>query len=233
VEQAAIPVCEIVRDTLVGEVDPPLSKYEQRKLDGECTRCGCTLTKARIEDGESMCERCHEYVLEAKRRSAKTRRLVWKRKRLCGQCGKKRRPGGRLCPGCSVRFGAVPRHLVDHYVDQQPDRDAATWDARLEQSPDGKLRARRRYHGSGRRGRQSIERLDEQDMDDANRCIREGWQGLAYWRSPEVQALPRIQRDDVRREALAKLRQGQRWLEEIVERNLPKSLKSQEVADDE
>jgi hypothetical protein len=226
---------EIARDTLVHEVadDIPLSKYEQRKLDGECTRCGVELTEERKDDGESMCAKCHGYVRTAKRRSAQKKRAVWKRKRLCGQCGKKRRPGGKLCPGCSVRYGSVPRHLVDHYVDHGIDRADEKWRTTIEQSPDGVMRERRRFVGQGKRGRQSGEQLDEQDLIDARRCIQDGWLGLAYFRSAEVQALPRIQRDEVKREALAKFERGQRWLEEIIDRNSPKSKKPSSQPDDE
>lgn len=223
---------EIPRDTIGAEVEL-LSKYEQRKLDGQCTRCGCDLTEARKTAGFSMCEKCQGYVQEAKRRSAKKQRLRWKRRRLCGQCGKKRRPGGKLCPACTVKFGSVPKQLVDHYVDHGGDRTDEKWDARLEQSPDGKLRARRRFHGQAKRGRQSDAQLDAQDLADARRCIQEGWDGLGYYRTTEVQALPKIQREDVRREAIAKLARGQRWLGEIIDRNDPKSRKRSAGADDE
>lgn len=219
---------EIARDTLVVEVDATLSRYERRKLDGICTRCGAEPAK----DDSALGERCYDYMLLAKRRSDRKRRATWKRKKLCGQCGKKRRPGGRLCPGCTVKFGAVPRALAEHYAEHDRDR-VVGFDARLEQSPDGKPRARRRFHGQGKRGRQSIEQLDAQDMADARRCVDEGWQGLAYYRSAEVQALPRIQREDVRREALAKLRRGQRWLEEIIDRHAPKSRKAEERSEDD
>lgn len=226
---------EIARDTLENEVpgDPPLSKYEQRLVDGECTRCGVELPEDRKADGHSMCAKCHSYVLTAKRRSAKKKRATWKRKKLCGQCGGKRRPGGKLCPPCSVRFGAVPRSLVDHYVDHGGDRPDEKWRATVEQSPDGILRERRRFHGQGKRGRQSGAQLDEQDFLDARRCVEEGWQGLLYFRSAEVQALPRIQRDEVKSAALAKFSRGQRWLEEIIDRNSPKSRKSAAEPDDE
>lgn len=226
---------EIARDTLEREVpgDPPLSKYEQRLVDGECTRCGVELPEDRKADGHSMCARCHGYMLTAKRRSAKKARLRWKRKRLCGECGKKRRPGGRLCPVCSVRKGAVPRQFLEHSVEHSRDRPDEQWDARVEQSPDGKPRARRRFHGQGKRGRQSGAQLDEQDFLDARRCVEEGWQGLLYYRSAEVQSLPRIQRDEVKSAALAKFSRGQRWLEEIIDRNSPKSRKAAAETDDE
>lgn len=219
--------------TVASVPEAPLSRYEQRKLAGDCTRCGCALSDERTQAGESMCEPCHGYMLAAKRRSAKRRRAAWKRKRLCGECGKKRRPGGKLCPACSVRKGALATMFREHSVEHGRDQPTAAWDGRLEQSPDGKLRARRRFHGQGKRGRQSIEQLDEQDIADARACIEDGWKGLAYHRSDEVQALPRIQRDDVKREAIAKLRRGQRWLDEVIERNSPKSRKEQAVAEDE
>lgn len=225
---------EIARDTLVHEVpgDPPLSKYEQRLLDGECTRCGVELSEERKEAGHSMCAKCHGYVLKAKRRSAKKQRLRWKRKRLCGQCGKQRRPGGKLCPGCTVKCGVVPKSLVDHYVDHGRDRTDEQWGARVEQSPDGKPRARRRFLGQGKRGRQSGAQLDEQDLVDARRCIEEGWLGLVYYRSSEVQALPRIQREEVRHEAVRKIERGQEWLDEIIGRNSPKSRRKKEQDDE-
>lgn len=219
---------EITRDTFVVEV-APLSKYEQRKLDGVCTRCGAEPA----QEESSLGVRCHGYMKNAQRRSKRSKRAIWKRKKLCGQCGKKRRPGGKLCPACSVRFGATPRPLVQHYVEHDADPAVAGWKETIEQSPDGKLRARRRFAGQGKRGRQSGAQLDEQDLADARRCVLEGERGLAYYRTAEVQALPRIQRDEVRAEALAKLQRAQRWLADIIDRNSPKSRKAVDPSEDE
>jgi hypothetical protein len=93
----------------------------------------------------------------------------------------------------------------------------------IENSRDGKLRARTRYRGQDRRGVQTFAQLDERDFNEAQQCIGDGMRGLAYYRSAKVQALPKAQREGIRAEALGRLRQGRRWLDEIVEGNTTKA----------
>ncbi len=77
----------------------------------------------------------------------------------------------------------------------------------------------RRYRGKGRRGAPGAAVNDEQDLQDASKALERGRQALAYARSEEVEALPRIQRRAVLNEALAHLGLAGRTLGEVTQRN--------------
>ena len=83
----------------------------------------------------------------------------------------------------------------------------------MEQSPDGKMRGRRRWRGRSKRGRQSIADLDHQDGTDARRSLEIGLKLLALFHTDEVKALPKAQRDDKRDAGIDYLQQCQRWLD--------------------
>lgn len=210
---------EIARETLGIEVDADVRR---------CTRC-----RRPARDDSEECDHHHELAKARKRRWAKKQRSRWRRQKLCTRCGGKRAPGSTWgCAGCLADLGRLKAAVVDRHVDRPRDR-AAGFDARLEQSPDGKLRARRRFHGRAKRGRQSIAQLDEQDITDARRCVDHGIEALAYFRTDVVQSMPKAQREDVRAVALAKFRQAQRWLDEVIHRNDPKSRKAEERSEDD
>ncbi len=125
--------------------------------------------------------------------------------------------GFAMFPEERVETAAHPRANATLDVADRRQLDTDAFVRKLESSPDGVPRLRNRYHGQPRRGRQTFEQLDEQDHAEAMRCIAEGMRGLAYYRS--AKGVPRAQREDIKREAIAKLRLGQRWLEEIAARN--------------
>lgn len=223
-EQPANQRSEIAHATF----DLEVSDYEQHLIDGVCTRCGKEPAR-RDKDGDiisNLGKRCHEKVKAYQRKYAKKRRKQWKRKKKCRRCGKKRVPGSWGCAACLIELGRLSKRgrpkktVVDPHVDQSGD---SGWDDRLEQSPDGKLRTRRRFHGQGKRGRQSGSQLDHQALYDALHCIGEGERGLEKFRSPEVQAMGKVSREDARAAAVDKLRQAQRWIDEVIDRHVPKS----------
>jgi hypothetical protein len=89
----------------------------------------------------------------------------------------------------------------------------------MESSPDGVMRARRRFVGQTKRGRRSITDLDREDLAEARRELEVGTDGLAAADGPALQQLPKIQRDDVKAQALAKLVSAGRWIVEVVKRH--------------
>jgi hypothetical protein len=64
-----------------------------------------------------------------------------------------------------------------------------------------------RYHGQAKRGQQPREQLNAQDLGWARQSLAAGETGLQLFSMPEVQALPRIQREGVKAAALRKLSQ--------------------------
>lgn len=79
----------------------------------------------------------------------------------------------------------------------------------------------KRYRGKGRRGPRAAGVTDEADLRDAEKALEAGRLALAYARSPEVKAMPRIQRAGVKQEAVAKLALSAGLLAEVVQRNDP------------
>lgn len=126
----------------------------------------------------------------------------------CRACGTPRKPNQR-CSSCAAKR---PERITDDAVNVTVNaagadpfrRDADGW---------------KRYRGKGRRGAPGAAVNDEQDLADATKALERGRQALAYARSPEVQALPKIQRAGVRNEALAHLGRVARTVEEVAARN--------------
>lgn len=177
--------------------------YQTRLIDNACTgSAGC---RRPTVDGTSQCKR---HLKAARRRSKLAKRR--QRDRLaaqgkCRSCGTPRKPKQR-CAVCAakrperIRVGAV--HAA---VNGDPfRRDNDGW---------------KRYRGKGRRGAPGAAASDDQDLVDATKALERGRQALAYARSPEVQALPKIQRAGVRNEALAYFGRVVRTVEEVAARN--------------
>lgn len=193
------------------------SDYQQRKLDGRCVYPGCPAICA---DDSSLCPAHRDAQRRRVRLAVRKKRARWRRAGLCTRCGRKRKPGhGWGCPKCIVAVDAVPRRLVTTHVNKSA-RIAARTEAVDEHAADGYRRTR--YRGQDRRGRQSNQQIDEQDLDDAIERLRRGKAGLALARSAEVQQLPRVQRDEAKHEALAHIDHGLRFAEDVLERNRPR-----------
>jgi uncharacterized Zn finger protein (UPF0148 family) len=121
------------------------------------------------------------------------------------------KPGETSCPGCRVRRRRIPRPLggVDNGVDK-----ASLIAARTRTHEDG----RTRYHGQGKRGQQPSAQLNRQDLDFAESAFAAGRDGLGLLETPEVQALPRVQREDVKRAAAHQLDRATRHIDDVLER---------------
>jgi hypothetical protein len=92
---------------------------------------------------------------------------------------------------------------------------------RLESSPDGRLRPRRRFIGQGKRGRPVASIPDEHDVAEARRCIDAAWNELQQYRQAVAQRVPSVRRDELRARAIAEIRRAARWLDDIANRNDP------------
>jgi len=189
-----------------GTLQPPIRLprgYRERKLVEPpiCARNGCR--NAPAEDSD-LCPGCRERARAANRAWAAARRAKRKRARRCRDCG---RPARRArCQACRIVVGQAPKRGVDSRVETTP---------RTRKHADG----RTRFHGQMRRGRQTNASLDAQDLADALKYVERGRAGLAYAASPEVQALPRIQREAAQRAALAQIALAVRLLEQPLERH--------------
>jgi hypothetical protein len=185
-----------------------MSKYKERQADGQCTYPGCELPAA---DGADLCHGHHAAAKARKRSWISKQRARWRKKGRCTRCGRKRAPSSKWgCPKClnEVR-GARPR-LVDQHVDKRS-RIAA----RTAIDKDG----RRRYRGQSRRGAPSRAATDEADIADIRKGTLRTEEGLSYASSDEVQALPRIQREEARQAALSWMHHVYRTAKDMLERN--------------
>lgn len=196
---------------IVDDVNQRVNNREDLQIAGRCTRAYCPLES----NGESdYCDEHHEDQKRRQRECMARRRERWEAEKKCTRCGGVRYHGRVWCFTCLRSFDRVPPVAnVNNDVNKQGHR------LDLEQSPDGKPRLRRRYHGRGSRGRPSAESLDATDIKQARRDVDHGIEGLAYFRSDAVQAMPRIQRLDVRDAAVARIVSAARWLVEVARRN--------------
>ncbi|MBA3421666.1 MAG: hypothetical protein H0U12_07205 [Thermoleophilaceae bacterium] len=179
--------------------------YEQRKATGLCTRCGVVAAS----DDSQYCQPHHEYAKQYSRDALKRLRDGRRAKGLCVYCGTKSEQ--RRCMACRIKQGRVSTRGVKKGVKN------ATADRTWKDAG-----GRTRYHGQPSRGRQSNASLDDQDIDYAISALQKAKQGLEVARSPEVQALPKVQREEVKRAALSQADHGTRFIEEVLDRNRPR-----------
>lgn len=177
---------------------------EDRKAEvGRCTRC----KRTGLPDGAAMCDRCRKRYRKAHRKYQRERRQEARDRGLCGVCLKVKSEAYR-CAACVVRQGRVPPSIAA----QKPGQNQGDqWRA------DGDGWAR--YRGKGQRGAPGAAVNDEQDLASAADALEKGRIAMRYARSPQVLALPRIQRRGALNEAIAQLALAARFLDDVVERN--------------
>lgn len=191
-----------------------MSAWQAAQEEARCARAGCALSLA---DGAAYCSEHHEDQKRRARESAARRRERWEAEQLCTRCGGVRYQGRALCRMCLKSLGRITEDVVDNVIDKP--RTVRTV-RRLEQSPDGKPRLRTRYVGQGKRGRRPQSDLDREDLEAAIKALALGSDGLRYWRQVDAERqIPRVQRDDVKHQALAKLVQAGRWIVEVIKRH--------------
>lgn len=183
--------------------------YQQRKEAGLCTRCGDPASD------DSLCSTCGPALREQIAASTRKLRRLRRRRDQCARCGKPS-PDRYECLVCLTKLGRLPKSA---HTNPTVDQRKGQWVERMEQSPDGVPRIRRRFVGQTKRGRRSIADLDRDDLGEARRELEIGMDGLAAAAAPSTQQLPRVQRDDVRNEALSKLVAAGRWITEVLKRH--------------
>lgn len=186
-------------------VHQPLPRgYRDRKIHEPpiCARPGCLAGPA---DDSDLCPAHRDDKRRRQRESVAAARAKLRRRRLCaGGCGRK--SARYRCPRCRIVVGRAPVGRVARGVDNS---------ARIRKGEDG----RTRYHGQGRRGRQTHANLDDQDLEDAIKMLEQARIAIAYAASPEVKSWGRIAQADAMRAALSKVALGIRLAEEPLERH--------------
>jgi hypothetical protein len=186
--------------TILGGTQP--RGYRERKLATLCARPGCSVAPAEDSD---YCPGHRDDVRERMRRTAKQRRRDRRRAGLCrAGCGRKSERD--LCPECSVRQGRAPRVAVNNAVNNA---------GRFTPDYDGRVR----FRGTAKKGRQTNADLDTQDLNYGIRILQRALEAIPYLTSQEVLALPKAQRDGVRRAWLAEIHRGARHVQEPLERH--------------
>ena len=179
--------------------------YLEKKVAQLCTYHRCKCAPA---EGAQLCPR---HLRKQRKRDARYKARLRARRRHAGQCAFcPAKSKTYRCMACVIKAGFAPRKSVQSSVDK-----SARIAARTVMHGDG----RTRYHGQARRGQQSRAQLDEQDLADAIARLQRAKDGLAAARSPEAQLLPRIQREEAERAALAQLELAGRFLDDVGERN--------------
>lgn len=176
----------------------------------KCDRCD------KPADGEASPDLCTEHRKDQRRRqreSMQRKRDEWDAAGKCTRCGGVRFRDRKWCRMCLLGRGLVDPSVLNNDVNN------GRWAEVVEQSPDGVPRARRRFAGQGKRGRRSIESMDTEDLAEAFRDLSHGIDGMKHAASDEVQQKPKIQRDDVKDQALAKLVSAGRWIVEVIKRH--------------
>lgn len=185
----------------------PPAGYLERKLGGWCTYGACT---RRAAEGVQLCSQ-HRARVNTKQR----KRVAKQRAELSeqGKCRRCRKPSKTYrCPGCKILDGGNLPTTGDH-------TGVATTADPWRKDGDGWAR----YRGKGRRGAPGAAINDAQDLGSALDAFEKGRHALIYARSAQVQALGRIARRDALSAALSQLALAARFIDEVVDRNKPRS----------
>lgn len=162
-----------------------------------CKRRGC---RARPLDDSEFCRPHDEAQKRYNREYDQRRRERWEAEGKCTRCGADQRKRDSMwCAACLIRLGKVRKSDLKQQLENRAQRIAERlipW----ENSPqnEGRLRLR-----GGKRGAPSGETVDEADISDLRIYIEKASQGLSLANSDEVQAMPRIQRDEAKQAAMA------------------------------
>lgn len=191
---------------LTGKPSKAVELYQQRKLDGNCTRCGQPAT----EDSR-FCEQHHADELRYQKKAKKRLRRSRRKAGLCAFCPRKSKT--YRCAKCRIQSIGLKSGVRI---------GVQNWEAKLERirartatGDDGRVR----YHGQTRRGRQSVGSLDEQDIDAVIHECGKALEGLRLARDAKHAELPRIQRKEAEHAALGFLYLATRLADEVLDRN--------------
>lgn len=211
---AAIHEVEAPQAILPARVTAPrqskrLADYQLRKESGRCVYPRCDKLAA---DDSVWCPAHRDYHRKAGRDSKVRVRAELREAGKCVDC--RRRSQTYRCPVCRAKLGDIPPSKTV-LKDVQNERSSHY---RIDPAARGRKEVPR-YVGRSRRGAPSAALLDDQDLDEALDEVRKAKEALAYSRSDEVKAMPKIQRDGILRAALGRVERASRWLDEVLARH--------------
>lgn len=189
------------------------TRYEQRKLDGRCTRGSC---KAKALPDGQLC--ASHKASEAKRKSADARRRYQTRRAngMCGDCGHVKTKQAR-CAACKLKYETARlSSKKDATILATPASDRIAAATRVDAT------GRSRYHGQMRRGGPTTAMREEQDLQTlrwAVEEIRKSIEGLGLLDLPRFAEALKSERAAARRAALSQAALAIRLVEEVLDRN--------------
>lgn len=181
-----------------------------KQIAGVCARRGCQ--RPSLDDSD-YCGPHRKDQRRYHREYMQRQREAWDAEDACTNCGAEdRAPGSKWCTGCLVRREKTGVK-VDGEIKRQ--RIAANTTERTTVSNLG----RTHYHGRGKVGRSSTAEQDRQDFDDGIKLAARSQAGMEYAATPEVQALPRYQRDEAKNAALSLATRALRHIAAVLHRH--------------
>lgn len=181
----------------------------------EHERCSYPNCRSRAADDANECPPHRDRRRERVKRAMKKKREAWADAGRCLVCGRDRRAGHPWgCAGCVAQSQGVAK-FVNTTVNNKRDRVARAVTPRTTASNLGRMH----NHGHGKHGRVSNAALDAADFSDALRLVAKAAARYEYAQGPEVQQLPRIQRDNEKAAALADVARSLRHLAVALHRN--------------
>lgn len=185
----------------------PSAVYQRRKEEGLCTRCGVPAA-----DDSSLCAPHRDDQKGRVRAAVAKLRHRRRRSGLCLYCDTPVGRGEYSCLAHRVardRLSGVKPSGVNNAVNKSERVAAAT-----RKDADGRIR----HHGQMKRGNQPHGQLNRQDVGFARVAMAAGEAGLDLCETVEVKAMPRIQREDVKRAALHQLERARGHIADVLER---------------
>ena len=187
----------------------------RRLLAHQCTRCG----EPNPDRDTNLCAEC---TRDGSSRQAALRARRRKQKK-CVYCGKRSKT--RRCRSCTrkKRRGVTKRSRgvdqANHVTEQQLGGKVVTKVEVDSRYADG--RVRQRYVGRGSRGAPSRQQLEADDVRGLRIALRELEKAIALVEKANQADpdMPRIQREELRREALAPAGLAGRLIDEVLDRN--------------
>ncbi len=143
--------------------------YDDRKIDGRCTRHGCMLLAT---DDSLLCNGHALAARKARKRHNKKQRAAKRAKGMCDDCTS-RAVTGWYCLRCNTRRNILRRTTVTS--GESTGDKYARRSARMIVDDTGRMR----YRGQVRRGQQPRYQLDVKDIEDAVSALLRVKEGLA------------------------------------------------------
>lgn len=177
--------------------------YEPAVGEGRlCIRKSCGQL---AQDDSDFCGAHEEQKHDGQRRAMKALRKLRRKNKLCARCGRVSKSRYR-CTACDIFDGRSPSTGVTGGVSQtHAERVAARlipWTETATGAASATNANRLRLRG-GKRGKRSKNVEDTADIRDLEKYVEKGKAALAYFASPEVQALGQIAKRGAEEAALS------------------------------